>query len=105
MRYLLAGVLVVVAAGVSRADGVVRIGMTEKEVGAALGEPWFSSHATTHTFYIYMWVDAIGGLHFLYVFFDPKGTVVQVEPVHYRPLAARPPWLECVWDAFSPPQK
>ena len=128
MRYWLAGVLVVVAAAVCRAEASdVRpalIGMSGDEVRKVMGEPtwvdsWESAWVDHLSAYWYIRTDCFGGVWGVRVLFDAKERVNKVH-TYYRPLpTARPGWTRSktpsrrpqnsrhflsVWLALLPPR-
>jgi hypothetical protein len=111
MRYILAGVLVVVAAGVDRAEEPAPprglIGMEQCDVEKALGYPgggafWAGDAGPAGTSW-YTEIDCLGGRHELQINYI-SGKVTNCR-VRYKSFAARPPWLEWVRAAFSPPEE
>jgi hypothetical protein len=111
MRYMLAVVLVVVAAGVGRAEEPATphglIGMelcdVEKVLGADCGGSMWTSGNVQHRMKWYRQVDFLGGRReFCIDYINGKVTDYQV---HYKPFAARLSWLKRAWAVFSPPEE
>ncbi len=109
MRYLLAGVLMVVAAGACRAESPglnpVRLGMSEEEVDEAFGCPDNSNFFFGMGGYAnYRRVDWLGGEQMTHVVFDAQFRAVSFS-TRYSPFAATPPWLAALHSTAVPAGK
>jgi hypothetical protein len=111
MRYMLAGVLVVVAVGVGRAEepappnGLIGMELceVEKVLGSDCGGSMWTSGKVVWCTRWYRQIDCLGGQReFRIDYLNGKVTDYRVG---YKSFAARPPWLERVMAAFSPPEE
>jgi hypothetical protein len=106
MRYMVAGVLVVVAAGACRAESPnlnpVRPRMSETEVNAVLGRPDNGNFFFNMGGYAnYRQVDWLGGEQMTHVVFDAELRAVSFS-TRYSPFAVTPPWLAALHSAAVP---
>ena len=113
MRYLVTGVLVVVAASACKAaasdlkPGL--IGLNSDEVRQLMGNPthvdWWKSAFVKHlSAYLYVRTDGLGGVRAVQLSFDAKKRVNRVD-TYYCPFSDTPLWLQHVLNAFGSPQK
>jgi hypothetical protein len=110
-RFWLAGALAVVAAsGVSRADArddpLSIVGMGKRDVGKLLGKPVFerrlcASYASIPGPSVYERTDWLGGREKWCICWNMDGTVQSYYLLEYRPLSARPPWLDRLLQVFT----